>query len=133
MGYSPWGHKRVRHNLVTKCNNDIPLYVYIQGFQLVLVVKNPPDNAGDIRNVCLIPGLGRSPGAGHGIPWPKEPGGATVYRVTKSQPLLKQLDTHTCIHTHTHTYICMYVCVCIYVCVYIYATFSLSMQLLMDI
>ena len=29
-------------------------------------VKNPPANAGDIRDVGLIPGLGRSPGGGHG-------------------------------------------------------------------
>ena len=29
------------------------------------VVKNPPANAGDIRNAGLIPGLGRSPGGGH--------------------------------------------------------------------
>ena len=34
--------------------------------QLVLVEKNLPANAEDIRNVGLIPGLGRSPGEGHG-------------------------------------------------------------------
>ena len=33
-----------------------------------LVVKNPPDNAGDIRDVGSIPGLGRSPGGGTGNP-----------------------------------------------------------------
>ena len=33
-----------------------------QASQMVLVVKNPPANAGDIRDVDLIPGLGRSPG-----------------------------------------------------------------------
>ena len=31
---------------------------------MVLVVKNPPTNAGDIRDVGLIPGSGRSPGGG---------------------------------------------------------------------
>ena len=36
--------------------------------QVVLVVKNLPANAGDIGDVCLIPGLGRSPGGGHGNP-----------------------------------------------------------------
>ena len=36
--------------------------------QVVLVVKNPPANAGDIRNVGLIPGSGRSPGGEHGNP-----------------------------------------------------------------
>ena len=30
------------------------------------MVKNPPANAGDIRNVGLIPGLGRSPGEENG-------------------------------------------------------------------
>ena len=36
--------------------------------QVVLVVKNPPANAGDIRDVGLIPGSGRSPGGEHGNP-----------------------------------------------------------------
>ena len=30
--------------------------------------KNTPANSGDIRDVGLIPGLERSPGAGHGNP-----------------------------------------------------------------
>ena len=37
------------------------------------MVKNPPANAGDSRDVGLIPGLGRSPGGGYGNPlvfWP---------------------------------------------------------------
>ena len=29
------------------------------------MVKNPPANAGDVRDVGLIPGLGRSRGRGH--------------------------------------------------------------------
>ena len=33
---------------------------------MVLVVKNLPASAGDIRDVDLIPGSGRSPGGGHG-------------------------------------------------------------------
>ena len=36
--------------------------------QLVLVVKNLPANAGDVRDTGLIPGLGRSPGGGLGNP-----------------------------------------------------------------
>ena len=32
------------------------------------MVKNPPAGAGDVRDVGLIPGLGRSPGGGHGNP-----------------------------------------------------------------
>ena len=37
-------------------------------FQMTLVVKNLPANAGDIRDVGLISGLGRSPGEGKGYP-----------------------------------------------------------------
>ena len=33
---------------------------------VVLVVKNLPANAGHIRDVGSVPGLGRSPGGGHG-------------------------------------------------------------------
>ena len=32
------------------------------------MVKNPPANAGDVRDMCSIPRLGRSPGEGHGNP-----------------------------------------------------------------
>ena len=35
---------------------------------MVLVVKNPPANAGDVRDRGLVPGAGRSPGEGHGNP-----------------------------------------------------------------
>ena len=35
---------------------------------MVQVVKNLPANAGDIRDMGLIPGLGRSLGEGHGNP-----------------------------------------------------------------
>ena len=34
--------------------------------QVALVVKTPPADAGDIRDVGLILGLGRSPGEGNG-------------------------------------------------------------------
>ena len=56
--------------------------------QVALVVKNPPINAGDVRDPGLVPGSGRSAEKGNGNPlqysildtgawW------ATVYRVTK--------------------------------------------------
>ena len=35
---------------------------------MALVVKNLPANAGDAREVGLIPGLGRFPGIGNGNP-----------------------------------------------------------------
>ena len=33
---------------------------------VILVVKNPPASAGDVRDVGLIPGSGRTPGGEHG-------------------------------------------------------------------
>ena len=36
--------------------------------QVAFVVKNPPINAGDVSDLGLIPGWGRSPGGGHGNP-----------------------------------------------------------------
>ena len=39
-----------------------------RAFQVELVVKNPPTNAGDVRDAGLISGLGRLPGEGNGYP-----------------------------------------------------------------
>ena len=44
------------------------IHMYFSVSQVVLVVKNPPANAGDIRDAGSIPGLGRFPGEGHGNP-----------------------------------------------------------------
>ena len=61
---------------------------------MVLVVKNPPVNAGDSRNMDLIPRLGRSPGVGntnpHQYSWLENPmvrgaWKATVYGTMKNQ------------------------------------------------
>ena len=71
--------------------------------QVVLVVKDLSANVGDVRDVGSIPGLGRSPGEGHGNPLqyfclenPLDRGAwrATVHRVTQSQTRLKRLSTH---------------------------------------
>ena len=69
------------------------------------IVKNPPVNAGDIRDVGLIPELGRSPRGGRGnllqyfcLENPMDRGAwrATVHGVTKRRTRLKQLSTqHT--------------------------------------
>ena len=57
------------------------------------MVKNPPANAGDIRDVGSIPGLARSPGEGNsnllqhyclGNPMDRRAWWATVHGVTKS-------------------------------------------------
>ena len=36
--------------------------------QMMLAAKNPPTNAGDVRDTGSIPGSGRSPGEGNGNP-----------------------------------------------------------------
>ena len=38
-----------------------------RALQVGLVIKNPPANVGDIRDVDSVPGSGRSPGRGHGM------------------------------------------------------------------
>ena len=62
--------------------------------QVVLVVKNLPANAGNVRDLGSIPGLGRSSGGGHGNPLqysclenPMDKGAwqVMVHGVTKSQ------------------------------------------------
>ena len=40
----------------------------LEGFQGVLVVKNPPANVGDLRDAGSILGSGRSPGGGKHYP-----------------------------------------------------------------
>ena len=63
------------------------------GFALV---KNPPNNAGDMRDKCSIPGSRRSPGGGHGNPLqyfflenPRDRGASWVYTVTKNWTRLR--------------------------------------------
>ena len=53
----------------------------VRAAQVAQEVNNPPANAGDIRDMGLTPGLGRSPGGRHDssilawrIPWTEEPG-----------------------------------------------------------
>ena len=79
------------------------LHCYPCASQVTLVVKYLPANAGDITDTDSIPGLGRSPGGGHGNPLqysclenPMDRGAwqATVHRVTKSQTWLKWLSRH---------------------------------------
>ena len=74
------------------------------GFQVMLVVKNPSSNAEDLRDMSSIPVLGRFPEEGNNNPLqysclenPTDGGAwkATVHRVTKSWPWLKQFSTHT--------------------------------------
>ena len=67
--------------------------------------KQTPD-AGDIRDVDLIPGLGRSPGGGHGNPLQycclenslnRGAWRTRVHGVAKRQTRLMQLSMHSCV------------------------------------
>ena len=44
------------------------IYFMLWASQVVLVVKNPPANAGDTRDAGSIPKLGQFPGVGKGNP-----------------------------------------------------------------
>ena len=75
------------HIAVSKLKKDL------RASQMELVVKNPPANAGDMKDTGSIPRSERSPGGGHGNPLQysclenatdKGAWQAKVYRVTKS-------------------------------------------------
>ena len=80
------------------------LYIVLWASQVVLVVKNLPANARDIRDADLIPVLRRSPGGGNSNPlqysclenpMDRGPWRAAVHGVAKSRTRLKQLSTHS--------------------------------------
>ena len=60
----------MKHILYYSCEKQIRVNEFTYKFrgasQMVLVVKNLPDNSGDLRDVSLISGSGRSPGEGNG-------------------------------------------------------------------
>ena len=87
--------------------NDVNIWMHFPpvffGTYMVLVVEKLPASAGDVRDTGLIPGLGRSPGGGHGnalhyscLENPMDRGAwwAIVHRVAKSWTWLKWLSTH---------------------------------------
>ena len=78
--------------------------MYLQGFPGARGGKEPVCQCRRHKDVALIPGLGISPGGGHGNPPqysclenPINRGNwqATILRVEKGQTLLKRLSTHT--------------------------------------
>ena len=75
--------------------------VKITGFPGGALIKNPPANAGDARDIGSIPGSGRSRGEENGnpfqsscleIPTDRGPWWATVRRVTKKPDVTEQLS-----------------------------------------
>ena len=82
--------------------------------QVELMIKNPPANAQDLRNVGSIPGSGRFSGGGNGNPPqysclgnPKDRGAlrAMTHRVAKSWTQLMWLHMHSCICIHQMVHI----------------------------
>ena len=69
------------------------------------VVKNPPANAGKVRDAGLIPVLGRSPGGGNGTPLQysclENPMGRGAGGL---QSMGLQRVGHDCLSTHTMQY-----------------------------
>ena len=105
----------LQHPTLGLTNYELALTIYLWDSQIVLVVKNLPANAGDIRDTGSIPGSGRSPRGGHGNPlqysclespmnrwtwW------ADVHWVTKSWTWLKRLSMHAHISTSTRIKSC---------------------------
>ena len=87
--------------------NVLSPYTFVEDFPGHPSGKEPACqcNTGNIRDVGLIPGLGRSPGEGNGYPFqysclknPMDRGAwwAIVHGVAKSQTRLKGLSTHVC-------------------------------------
>ena len=67
-GYSPWGHKRFGHDLVTKQQHNrekLCIIIAGMGFPGGSEVKASARNVGDLGS---IPVSGRSPGEGNGNP-----------------------------------------------------------------
>ena len=72
------------------------------------MIKNPPADAGDVRDAGSVPRSGRSPGGGHGNPLqysclenPMDRGAwwATVHKITQNRTQLRQSSIHECTHT----------------------------------
>ena len=63
----PWTKRQTLLNDFHISNSVYSKY-YFRASQVVLVVKNPPANAGDLRGMGSIPGLEISPGGEHGTP-----------------------------------------------------------------
>ena len=104
MDYGPWVHK--------ESDMTEPLSLSLQ----VTLIKNSPTNAGDLRDTVSIPGLGRSPGEGHGNPLqfsclenPLDKGACWATSMhSQGQTQLKQLTTlHTHLTCNTSVLICV--------------------------
>ena len=99
-----WRH----HSSLCLCDHfasSSSLDVCLLCFAVVLVVRNPPVNAINAKDVGSVSGSERSPGAGQGSPLQysclknlmnRGAWRAMDHRIAKSETWLKRLSTHTC-------------------------------------
>ena len=94
----------------TQTSQHVTFYLCASGNKVraspaALVVKNPPADAGDIRDQSSVPGLGRSPRRRNGNPLqysclgnPRDRGAwrATVHRGCKESDMTEWLSMHAC-------------------------------------
>ena len=85
------------------------MHTTVHTSQVVLAAKNPPANAGDIRDTGSNSGLGRSPREGHGnlllvfLPWESH---GQMSLADYSPCGCEESDTtEVTHHTYTHTHI----------------------------
>ena len=98
-GYSPWGCKEP-----DTTEHTYTCYIIYLLLCHTACVKNPPANAGEVRDMGSVPGCRKSPGGGHGNPlqysWlenpmDKEAWGATAHGAAKSRT---QQSNSACTH-----------------------------------
>ena len=102
---------------------------------------HPPANAGDMKDTCLIPGLGRSPGGGMAthssilarrIPWTEMPGrlqSIGLKRVghdwSDLAPIAHFINIY--VYINTYVYINIYIYIYIYTHIYIHCIYKASL------
>ena len=105
----PMGESLLRNRMASQYNpTKLLLITNKMGFFGSLAVKNPPVNEGDVTDLGLMPGLGRSPGGGHGNPFqcpclenPRDRGDSQVsYSPWGRRELdMTEMTQHACRHS----------------------------------
>ena len=112
LGWKGIGHFAYPFSAFSSLNNNH--FILSWATQVVLVVQNLPANAGDARDMGLIPGLGIFSGEGNGntlqyscLENPMDRGnlaGSSPWGHKESE-MTERVHAHTHTHTHTHTHI----------------------------
>ena len=101
MSLNPWCLTKYSIKSIARKRWRKPVPIWYRASQVVLVVRNPPADAGDEGS---IPGSGRSPGVGNGNPLQNSclensmgrgAWGATIHGVAECQT--RRSTQHTCL------------------------------------